>query len=119
MDQPNEDQEEPPIAELLGVKKKKTNKKVVSSPTTRTTTGVKAKKKKGGPAAVDSAAQYPTGSAEDCCNAPKVTVLKFDNSVENHFRAIDTISQLCGQPEEGALEEREIQQLSSSITFLR
>ncbi|KAG2686544.1 hypothetical protein I3760_09G010400 [Carya illinoinensis] len=116
MDQPNEDQEEPPIAELLGVKKKKTNKKVVSSPRTRTTTGVKAK---GGPAAVDSAAQYPTGSAEDCCNAPKVTVLKFDNSVENHFRAIDTISQLCGQPEEGALEEREIQQLSSSITFLR
>ncbi|XP_035544457.1 uncharacterized protein LOC108983424 isoform X5 [Juglans regia] len=121
MDQPNEDQEEPPIAELLGVKKKKNkNTTVVSSPRTRTTTGVKAKKKKeGGPAAVDSAAQYPTGSTEDCCNAPKVTVLKFDNSVENHFRAIDTISQLCGEPEDGALEEQEIQQLSSSITFLR
>ncbi|XP_041024907.1 uncharacterized protein LOC121265365 isoform X2 [Juglans microcarpa x Juglans regia] len=122
MDQPNEDQEEPPIAELLGVKKKKKknkNKTGVSSPRMRTTTGVKANKKKGGPAVVDSAAQYPTGSAEDCCDAPKVTVLKFDNSAENHFRAIDAISQLCGELKDGALEEQEIQQLSSSITFLR
>lgn len=117
MDQPNEDQEEPPIVELLGMKKKKKNI-VVSSLRTRTTTVLKAKKK-GGPVALDSAGQYLISSAEDCCNAPKVTVLKFDNSVENHFRTIDMISQLCGEPEDNALEERDIQPLSSSITFIR
>ncbi|CAI0549829.1 unnamed protein product [Linum tenue] len=49
-----------------------------------------------------------------------VEVLTFDYSVENHFNAIDTISELCGEPGAGVpLDEAEIQRLSPSITFLK
>jgi hypothetical protein len=107
MEKPNEAFEEPPIAELLGIKKrgKKTKKKI----------GKTAKKEEG----VDVAVENPTGSAEDCSNGPRVTVSAFDYSVENHFRAVDTISQLCGEADDGGLEESEVQRLASSVTFLR
>ncbi|XP_070666186.1 uncharacterized protein [Malus domestica] len=44
----------------------------------------------------------------------------FDDSVENHFRVMDTIAKLCGEAEEDrGVEDGEIQRLSSSVTFLR
>jgi hypothetical protein len=108
MEKPNEAFEEPPIAELLGIKKrgKKTKKKI----------GRKTAKKEEGD---DVAVENPTGSAEDCSNGPRVTVSAFDYSVENHFGAVDTISQLCGEADDGGLEESEVQRLASSVTFLR
>ena len=52
-------------------------------------------------------------------NGPRVSVSMFDDSVENHFRVMDTIANLCGEAEEdGGVEDGEIQRLSSSVTFL-
>lgn len=48
-----------------------------------------------------------------------IRVSVFDYSIENHFNAMDSISNLCGEAETDSLEESEIQRLSSSITFLR
>uniref|UniRef100_A0A2P2K020 Uncharacterized protein MANES_13G012000 n=1 Tax=Rhizophora mucronata TaxID=61149 RepID=A0A2P2K020_RHIMU len=52
---------------------------------------------------------------------PGVRVSLFDDSVENHFKAMDKISRFCGEAESESvhLDEAEIQRLSSSITFLR
>ncbi|XP_038708010.1 uncharacterized protein LOC120003150 isoform X1 [Tripterygium wilfordii] len=52
-------------------------------------------------------------------NDARVKVSMFDYSVENHFKAVDTISKLCGAVENFAVEECEIQRLSDSVTFLR
>ncbi|XP_057984863.1 uncharacterized protein LOC110640094 isoform X3 [Hevea brasiliensis] len=52
-------------------------------------------------------------------NGAGINVSLFDYSVENHFKAMDTISKLCGEAETDSLQEDEIQRLSSSITFLR
>ncbi|KAK2978877.1 hypothetical protein RJ640_030926 [Escallonia rubra] len=49
---------------------------------------------------------------------PEIKVSLFDESVENHFKAVDTISELCGEAE-GELDQAEIARLSSSVTFLR
>ena len=61
-------------------------------------------------------AEKPSG-----CNGDRVTVSKFDYCVGNYFRAIETISKLCGEDDEDyyALQQTEIQRLSSSLTFLR
>ncbi|CAN1351214.1 hypothetical protein LINPERPRIM_LOCUS42463 [Linum perenne] len=60
---------------------------------------------------------------EEATGRDGVEVLKFDYSVENHFKAVDMISQLCGENAAGggddALDEAEIRRLSSSITFLK
>ena len=109
--------EEPPISELLSAKRGKKKK------TTTTTTEGTAKKKKKKDAPVPSAnAENPSGYAENC-NGEKVTVLAFDESVENHFKAIDAISKLCGETcteeDDAPIEESEIKRLSSSITFIR
>ena len=55
------------------------------------------------------------------CNGDRVTVSEFDYCVDNHFRAIETISKLCREDDEDyyALQQTEIQCLSSSLTFLR
>ncbi|GAB2230671.1 hypothetical protein Drorol1_Dr00014952 [Drosera rotundifolia] len=45
-------------------------------------------------------------------------VYPFDNSVENHYMMIDTISKLCGETTCDAFEEGEIDRFSSNITFL-
>lgn len=59
-----------------------------------------------------------TGFAEET-NGFRVRVSMFDESIENHFRAMDTISELCGEADESELDVKEIQRLKSSITFLR
>ncbi|KAF3972575.1 hypothetical protein CMV_003925 [Castanea mollissima] len=107
--------EEPPISELLSAKRGKKKKKK----TTATTTEGAAKKKKKDAPVSSANAENPSGFAENC-NGEKVTVLAFDESVENHFKAIDTISKLCGEAEEddAPIEESEIKRLSSSITFI-
>lgn len=57
---------------------------------------------------------------ESSRDGPRVSVSMFDDSVENHFRVMDTIAKLCGEAEEDhRIEDSEIQSLSSSITFLR
>ena len=57
----------------------------------------------------------------DCNGDRVVTVSEFDYCMDNHFRAIETISKLCGEDDEDyyALQQTEIQRLSSSHTFLR
>ncbi|XP_037492813.1 general transcription factor 3C polypeptide 2 isoform X2 [Jatropha curcas] len=52
-------------------------------------------------------------------NGPGIRVSQFDYLVENHFKAMNTIAKLCGEPESDSLDESEIQCLYSSITFLR
>lgn len=57
---------------------------------------------------------------ESSRDGPRVSVSMFDDSVENHFRVMDTIAKLCGEAEEDhRIEDSEIQSLSSPITFLR
>ena len=47
-------------------------------------------------------------------------VSEFDYCVDNYFKAIETISKLCGEDDEDyALQQTEIQRLSASLTFLR
>jgi len=49
-----------------------------------------------------------------------VRIALFDFSVENFFRDMDTIVRLYGKEEGGAaIEQSEIQRMSSSVTFLR
>ncbi|XP_040972627.1 uncharacterized protein [Gossypium hirsutum] len=58
--------------------------------------------------------------AEEPLNGgPGAKVSVFDYSVENHFRAMDTISKLCEEPKIDGLDETDIRRFSSSITFLR
>ncbi|KAK8517948.1 hypothetical protein V6N12_016782 [Hibiscus sabdariffa] len=52
-------------------------------------------------------------------DGPRVKVSVFDDSIENHFRAMDTISKLCEEPKNDDLDETDVQRFSSSITFLR
>jgi hypothetical protein len=102
---------EPPISKLFSIKrgKKKNNNN---------------NNKEKDDVPVDSVnAENPSGSLEDC-NGNRVNVSEFDYDVENHFRAMETISKLCGETEEeeeedDALQETEIHRFSSSVTFLR
>uniref|UniRef100_A0A2N9GY86 Uncharacterized protein n=1 Tax=Fagus sylvatica TaxID=28930 RepID=A0A2N9GY86_FAGSY len=102
---------EPPISKLFSIKRGKKKKKNNNN-----------KEKDDVP--VDSVnAENPSGSSEDC-NGNRVNVSEFDYDVENHFRAMETISKLCGETEEeeeedDALQETEIHRFSSSVTFLR
>ncbi|KAF6166036.1 hypothetical protein GIB67_012933 [Kingdonia uniflora] len=51
---------------------------------------------------------------------PKVSRLIFDDSIENHFKAMYTISNLCGLArEKDDFDATELQRLSSTITFWR
>ncbi|XP_023005875.1 uncharacterized protein LOC111498749 [Cucurbita maxima] len=54
-------------------------------------------------------------------DGPGIKVLEFDHCVENHFKAIDTMAELCGDREDGVgeIDERDIQRFSSSTIFLR
>ena len=62
----------------------------------------------------------PVAEKPSDCNGDKVTVSKFDYCVDNYFKAIETISKLCGEDDEDyALQQTEIQRLSASLTFLR
>ncbi|CAH9082720.1 unnamed protein product [Cuscuta epithymum] len=59
-------------------------------------------------------------SAADKTSPPSgVEVLLFDYSVENHFRAIETVSKLCGEPDiDDFTDQADLQRFGSSITFL-
>lgn len=98
---------EPSIAELLG--RKQGNRR--SKRRTKGTTSQRATE------TVAEATNEQNLTEDFSGTGAKVSM--FDESVENHFRAMDKISELCGEAEEGALDENEIQRLSSSITFLR
>lgn len=52
-------------------------------------------------------------------HSPITATSLFDYSIENHFKAMDTISKLCGEPENPDFDPAEIDRLSSSITFSR
>ncbi|XP_022765153.1 uncharacterized protein LOC111310200 isoform X5 [Durio zibethinus] len=52
-------------------------------------------------------------------DGPGVSISIFDYSIENHFKAMDTISKLCEEFKIDGLNETDIQRFSSSITFLR
>ncbi|CAN4117285.1 unnamed protein product [Withania somnifera] len=47
-----------------------------------------------------------------------ISVSLFDYSVENHFKAVDTICKLTGVPEFDDSDETELNRLASSVTFL-
>lgn len=74
----------------------------------------KAKKKSG---ATSVNAEQPAGRKD----GPGFKVSEFDHCVENHFRAIDAIAELCGEAEDGdgGIDDGEIQRFSSSTVFLR
>lgn len=57
--------------------------------------------------------------AQPLNDGPGVRVSMFDYSVENHLRAINTISKLCEEPENDGHDECDIQRLSSTMTFIR
>lgn len=58
--------------------------------------------------------EEPSGSGEEGCSS----ISTFDDSVENHLKAVDSISDLSG--ESGTdIDKADINKLSSSVTFLR
>ncbi|CAI9778932.1 unnamed protein product [Fraxinus pennsylvanica] len=60
-----------------------------------------------------------TEQINSCTTSPGIITSIFDYSVENHFKAVDTISRLCGDPEIIGSNQTEIQRFSNAITFLR
>lgn len=58
--------------------------------------------------------EEPSGSGEEGCS-----ISTFDYSVENHLKAVDSISDLCGGEAGTGIEETDINRLSSSVTFLK
>ncbi|PIN03478.1 hypothetical protein CDL12_23999 [Handroanthus impetiginosus] len=66
------------------------------------------------PAQLTGDAEHPTTNA-----SPEIAVSEFDYSIENHFKAVDTITKLCGHPTTLDANHVEIKRLSNSITFLR
>ncbi|XP_073272262.1 uncharacterized protein [Primulina huaijiensis] len=51
--------------------------------------------------------------------AVEISVSEFDYSVENHFKAVDTIVNLCGLSGTVDSDQSENERFSNSITFLR
>ncbi|XP_019152946.1 PREDICTED: uncharacterized protein LOC109149566 isoform X2 [Ipomoea nil] len=74
------------------------------------------------PQQMEAPLPLPEVPAEDVSGQeapPRVELSLFDDSVENHFRAIDTISQLCGEPDiDDSTDQAELRRYGSSITFL-
>lgn len=66
------------------------------------------------PAKLPAAAEHFTANAQ-----PEILVSEFDYSVENHFKAVDTMAKLCGYSETLDANQAEIKRFSNSITFLR
>ncbi|XP_010459619.1 PREDICTED: uncharacterized protein LOC104740646 isoform X1 [Camelina sativa] len=52
------------------------------------------------------------------CGEEEFSVSLFDYSVENHLKAVDSITDLCGE-DSADIDEIDINTLSSSVTFLR
>ena len=69
--------------------------------------------------AVKASAPNPA-TANNGGDVSAVRIALFDFSVENFFRVMETIVRLCGKEEDGAaIDQSEIQRMSSSVTFLR
>ncbi|KAJ0247786.1 Transducin/WD40 repeat-like superfamily protein [Hirschfeldia incana] len=58
--------------------------------------------------------EEPSGSGEEGCSS----ISTFDYSVENHLKAVDSITDLCGEAS-NVIDKADINRLSSSVTFLR
>ncbi|KAJ1375714.1 AT hook, DNA-binding motif, partial [Sesbania bispinosa] len=98
------------IAKLFDLKGKKKSKK-------------RKAKKEAETVAVDSTIVVVSANKGGGANTSNgATISLFDFSVENFFRDMDTIARLCRDEEEEcdtAIEQSEIQRMSSFITFLR
>lgn len=57
--------------------------------------------------------EEPSRSGEEGCS-----ISVFDYSVENHLKAVDLITDLCGEGRTD-IDKTDIKRLSSSVTFLR
>jgi hypothetical protein len=83
---------------------------------------LKGRKKKKGPKVQEQCEETPVEGRVDANEgdpSPRTSISLFDFSVENHFKAVDTICKLCGEPETPEFDPAEIDRLASSITFLR
>lgn len=56
--------------------------------------------------------ELPRSGEEEC------RISLFDYSVENHLKAVESITDLCGEGSTD-IDETDINRLSSSVTFLR
>ncbi|CAN4121359.1 unnamed protein product [Withania somnifera] len=65
-----------------------------------------------------SPATSPEKVPADDESSSGISVSLFDYSVENHFKAVDTICKLTGVPEFDDADETELNRLGSSVTFL-
>ncbi|XP_055812280.1 uncharacterized protein LOC129882138 isoform X2 [Solanum dulcamara] len=74
-------------------------------------------KRKLQPKSKNNAPESPTTAPEKVAGAG-IPVSLFDYSVENHIKAVDTISKLTGVPEIDDTDRTELDRLASSITFL-
>lgn len=78
-------------------------------------------KRKLQPKSKNSAPESPTTAPEKLAGGESpsgIPVSLFDYSVENHLKAVDTISKLTGVPEIDDTDRTELNRLASSITFL-
>ncbi|KAK6139900.1 hypothetical protein DH2020_026345 [Rehmannia glutinosa] len=64
-------------------------------------------------------AQLPAAEHLPANPSPEIAVSELDYSVEDHFKAVDTIAKLCGYPDTIGANQAEIKRFSNSITFLR
>ncbi|KAB2631564.1 hypothetical protein D8674_009083 [Pyrus ussuriensis x Pyrus communis] len=112
---------EPPLAVLLAPKRGKTTKDQAKNPNPEPEpVRIDPEPARIEPEGVRIEPETVRIGEEGSRNGPRVSVSMFDDSVENHFRVMDTIAKLCGEAEEdGGVEDGEIQRLSSSVTFLR
>ncbi|KAI3471962.1 hypothetical protein Pfo_028650 [Paulownia fortunei] len=94
--------EDAPLAQALKRKRKATWKK---------------KEPQARPNEPPEAAHDPEPAAANA--SPEIAVSEIDYSVENHFKAVDTIAKLCGHPVTIDANQAEIKRFSNSITFLR
>ncbi|KAM5559532.1 hypothetical protein ABKV19_020943 [Rosa sericea] len=111
----NEEEVEPPLGVLLARKRGKTKSaKRASQATPHNTEPLQIEAE---PVPID--AEPVPIEPENSRNGARVSVSMFDDSVENHFRVMHTISELCGDAEDEPLPASDIRRLSSSTTFLR
>ncbi|KAK6151548.1 hypothetical protein DH2020_014183 [Rehmannia glutinosa] len=102
--------EDAPLAQSFKRKRKPTRKKKESD----------AKPKEPPEAAHDpEPAQLPAAKHLTANSSPEIAVSELDYSIEDHFKAVDTIAKLCGYPDTINANQAEIKRFSNSITFLR
>ena len=110
----NEEGVEPPLGVLLGRKRRKT--KLAKRPS-QATEPVQMAPEEAEPVQIEPE-PVPVEPENSRNGPPRVSVSMFNDSVENHFRVMHKISELCGEAEDEPLPETELQRLQSSTTFL-